>query len=248
MSMTRRPAPVSRLCLAAMILCAALLAGCGSGGGSSSAGTFPLTGTAPGPRAGELTYVALGASDAFGVGTSDPDRQNWPNDLTDELGPNVHLINLGLPGATLAQATRDELPIALEAHPDLVTIWLAVNDFAANLDLATYRQQLTDLLATLRARTHAHVYVANLPNLSLVPYFSAEDSPDFRARVQAWNAAIATACAGAGANLVNLAAGWEDLANNQDYISDDGLHPSTIGALAIAHTFAAAIRQTSALP
>lgn len=248
MSLIRHLVPISRPRIHAIVLCAlcaALLAACGGSGATS---TTPLTRAPLGSGVGTMTYVALGASDAFGVGTDDPDRQNWPNDLTDDLGLSIHLINLGLPGATLAQATHDELPIALEAQPDLVTIWLAVNDFAANLDLATYGRQLSDLLATLHARTHAHVYVANLPNLSLVPYFSAQDSPDFRARVQAWNAAIAAACASEGAHLVNLAAGWEDLANNQDYISDDGLHPSTLGALAIAQTFAAAIRQTSSIP
>src|SRR5579859_444764 len=40
-----------------------------------------------------LTYVAVGASDAFGVGTEDPDRQSWPTQLAARLGDHVHLIN-----------------------------------------------------------------------------------------------------------------------------------------------------------
>lgn len=191
-----------------------------------------------------VTLVVLGASDAFGVGTDDPDRLNWPSDLTGEIGPNVHLVNLGIPGATLAQATRDELPIGLSVHPDIVTVWLAVNDFASGVDVTTYGEQLAGLLASLRQNTHAAIYVANLPDLSLVPYFNGQDLATLRAQVQAWNDAIAAVCAHEGAHLVDLASGWKDLADHPEYISGDGLHPSTIGAQRIADAFAAVIRQS----
>src|SRR5262249_24523842 len=44
---------------------------------------------------GQLTYVAIGASDTFGIGTGDPYNQNWASDLVREIGPRYHLINLG---------------------------------------------------------------------------------------------------------------------------------------------------------
>lgn len=232
----------ARSTLLALLCCAALVSACGGAStGVSSAPAAPRAARQASARA--ITYVALGASDAFGIGTNDPDRLNWPNDLAGELGPNVHLINLGIPGVTLAQATRDELPVALDAQPDIVTIWLAVNDFAADLDAATYGQQLTGLLASLRQHTHARVYVANLPDLSLIPYFSAQDAVALRARIHTWNAVIATVCAGEGAHLVDLAAAWQDLADHPEYISQDGLHPSTIGAQRLAELFAAIMRQ-----
>src|SRR5215472_3742889 len=43
----------------------------------------------------EITYVAIGASDTFGIGTSDPYIENWPTDLSEKLPQRVHLINLG---------------------------------------------------------------------------------------------------------------------------------------------------------
>ena len=70
----------------------------------------------PSPTGG-ITYVALGASDAFGVGTYDVNDDNWPAVLADDLGGSVHLVNLGIPGATVAEATRAELPIALMPSP-----------------------------------------------------------------------------------------------------------------------------------
>ncbi|HEY7834102.1 MAG TPA: GDSL-type esterase/lipase family protein [Ktedonobacterales bacterium] len=259
----RHALPPRLLARSCAVLCAlALLAACGapSTSATSSTSAAPLAPAGQAAPAGTITYVALGASDAFGVGTDDPDRQNWPNDLAGELGPNIHLINLGLPGATLAQATRDELPIALDAHPNIVTVWLAVNDFDLGIeyapgigqqlsgqptgpDAATYGQQLTSLLATLRQNTTAQVYVANLPDLLLVPYFNGKDPAGLSARVAAWNAVIAAACAREGAHLVDLASAWQDLADHPEYISQDGLHPSTIGAQRLADAFAAAIRQ-----
>lgn len=240
-----------RIAMIPLLCCVALLVACGAGSSGANARSAPSQAApfaAPsnsqvGRASRAITYVALGASDAFGVGTDDPDRQNWPNDLAGELGPNVHLINLGIPGATLAQAMRDEMPVALDAHPDVVTIWLAVNDFAAGLDAAAYGQQLSSLLASLRQNTRARVFVANLPDLSLLPYFSAQDPVALRARIQVWNAVISATCAEAGAHLVNLAADWSDLADHPEYISGDGLHPSTAGAQALADAFASAIHQ-----
>lgn len=261
---SHRPHSPLRIALVPLLCGAALLAACGTSSThlvTSSAphqnAPFPvLTYPTPGVSAKPVTLAVLGASDAFGVGTDDPDRLNWPDDLATELGSNdpavelgpfrnnVHLINLGIPGATLAQATRDELPIALSVHPDIVAIWLAVNDFAAGLDAATYGEQVTSLLASLLQNTHARVYVANLPDLSLVPYFSGQDPTALRAQVQDWNSVIAAACAHEGAHLVDLAADWKDLASHPEYISGDGLHPSTIGAQRLAGAFAAVIRQS----
>src|SRR5579884_1530211 len=66
-----------------------------------------------------LTYVAIGASDTFGFGTSAPYTQNWASDLANRLGSRYHLVNLGIPGIQVHQALRLELPVALDAHPDL---------------------------------------------------------------------------------------------------------------------------------
>ena len=85
----------------------------------------------------QITYVAIGASDTFGIGTSDPYSQNWATDLADQLGRNVHLINLGIPGILVHDALNVELPVALDSHPDLVTIWLAVNDLANNVPISS---------------------------------------------------------------------------------------------------------------
>src|SRR5205823_633166 len=54
-----------------------------------------------------LTYVAIGASDAVGVGARDPETEGWVPRLGATLGPNVRVVNLGVSGSTLSQALAE---------------------------------------------------------------------------------------------------------------------------------------------
>lgn len=200
------------------------------------------------PANGTPVYVAIGASDSFGIGTDDPRRDAWPRVLANELIPAPHLINLGIPGATLSLALRDELPIALAAHPALVTLWMAVNDFDDNTPLATYTQELRTMLATLVDDTTATIYVTNLPDLTLLPHFAASDPTALRARMAAWNTAIAAVCQDTGVHLIDLTVAWAALAQHPEYLSSDGFHPSTLGAAKLADIFAQAITTRPAPP
>lgn len=184
-----------------------------------------------------FTYVAIGASDAFGVGTYDPDRDNWPTVLASLLGPEAHLVNLGIPGETVAEARQTELPVALDAHPALVTVWLGVNDIVQSVRVETYEQQLEALLLALHQRTSARVFVGNIPDLSLLPFFAGQDQAALHEIVVRWNAAIARAVTASGASLVDLYATWNELASHPEYIADDGFHPSTVGAQRLAQVF-----------
>jgi lysophospholipase L1-like esterase len=214
-----------------------LLAACGSDATTSQRATVAATE----PSALGRTLVVLGASDAYGVGTNDPDRDNWPTSLSRQLRGQIHLVNLGVPGITLGRAATQEMPIALDARPDVVVIWLAVNDFAANVPLATYTSQLRSAIHALRTKTSAHVYVANLPDLTAIPYLAHGSQQALAARVADWNAAIAAACAWEGATLVDLFSDWQELRAHPEYISGDGLHPSTLGAQRLAEIFRQAI-------
>ncbi len=74
-------------------------------------------------------YVAVGASESVGVGADDPLSQAWPEVFRREaLPPDAVFVNLGIEGVNTAEAVAQELPRALELQPNLVTIWLNVND------------------------------------------------------------------------------------------------------------------------
>jgi lysophospholipase L1-like esterase len=180
-------------------------------------------------------YVAIGASDSYGVGTDDPATESWPAVLARHLPPGTHFVNLGVPGILLHRAVEVELPVALDAHPTLVTVWLAVNDLAAGVPLPRYRHDLDTLLGALRRMTHARVLIADVPDLALLPAFAGH--PGLAPVVAAWNAAIAAAARAHGAILVDVYARWRDLALHPEYVGPDGLQPTAEGYRRLAELF-----------
>ncbi len=225
-----RLAPLQLLFLCLLFLS---LASCGSS--STPSGLAVSIQQAPASR---LTYVALGASDTFGIGTDDPQTQSWPVDLAQQLGSSVRLVNLGIPNIHLSNALHVELPIALAAHPQLVTVWLAVNDLADQVPVSSYANDLDQLLSSLHASNpQMRIAVANVPDLTLLPHFQNVNQQVLSKQIVAYNTAIATIVQRHHALLVDLYQRWHELATHPEYISNDGFHPSVIGYARIAEIF-----------
>lgn len=194
------------------------------------------------PKA-RLTYVAIGASDTFGYGTEDPATQSWPFDLAHKLGPDVHLVNLGIPGIDAHEALDLELPVALDTHPNLITVWLAVNDLVDKVPLKNYRDDLNTLFTRLQAADpHARIVVANVPDLTFVPRFRTTNQAILRKQVNDYNSVITDVVQSHGVLLVDLYTQWQALATHPEYISSDGFHPSAIGYAQLAEIFYQTLR------
>src|SRR6202163_4445139 len=157
------------------------------------------------------TYVAIGASDSVGIGANDPATEGWVPRFGARLGPDVEVVNLGVSGATLAQALDEQLGPAVDAQPDVVTVWLAVNDLNARVPLERYAADLDTLLGQLEP-THARVLVGNVPDLGRLAVYRGVDPGPLQAEVTQWNAAIAETTARHGAILVDLFATWQEVA------------------------------------
>ena len=193
----------------------------------------------------QITYVAIGASDTFGIGTSDPYNENWPTDLAEKLGQKVHLINLGIPGVTLHNALNLELPIALDSHPELVTIWLGVNDIDDKVPINSYSLDLDSMLTRLESQAPtAQILIANIPDLTLLPYFSSYNQQQLHQIIVEYNAAIAHEAQQHHAILVNLSQQNYNLRDHPEYISNDGLHPTDLGYVEIADLFYKTLQQS----
>ena len=215
--------------------------------------------TSPNPPPDGLTYVAIGASETLGLGATNPFRDSWPRVLLGAALPEgSELLNLGLLGSTVESALERALPRAERQRPDVVTVWLNVNDIFAGVAPHEFERALDELLARLVAAGPDQVLVANTPPLAGLPAYRAcrprthgglcllgtgLPAPGrLRDLVNRYNRAIGRVVARHDATLVDLHAALLDARRSEqadELISGDGLHPSTAGHRAIAGEFAA---------
>ena len=233
---------------------ALLVAGCTAPGGAQGrptgnppTTTAPTTATQP---AEPLVYAAVGASETVGVGADDPQREAWPQVLHDTSLPSSTLVNVGASGATVRGALSGQLPQALAAEPDVVTVWLAVNDLVAGVPADLYERELGRLVGALSGDGEVEVLVGNVPDLWRLPVYraclpgsgvtevpcllpSVPSVNQVRVLVGDFNAAIDRVVSSQGARLVDLS-GRRQLAG---LTAGDGFHPSTAGHREVAAAF-----------
>lgn len=250
---TRSRRPTS-LAAGLMLTTLLALAACGPSGAGSAAGQTSATATTPASTvtttAPMVRYVALGASDAVGVGASDPNHTAYVPIMISRLPAGSSALNLGISGETLHQALNDELPQAIAAKPTLITVWLVGNDFKGCVPLQQYGSDLNTLLTQLQQQTSAKVFVANAPDFSALPAVQTQAASgsfcgapaslaSIRGLAQQWNQVINASVAAHHDTLVDLFN--TDLASHPGYVSGDGFHPSDQGYLALANLFWSAI-------
>jgi lysophospholipase L1-like esterase len=199
-------------------------------------------------------YVAVGASDAVGVGARRPRTEAWPRVLHRRaFGRETRFVNLGVSGATVASALAGQVPRAEALHADVVTVWLVVNDIVGGVALEGYETALDELVGRLRNRA-SRLLVGNCPYLDRLPAYLSwralglfPEPAEANEIVDDYNTAIDRVVSRHGATLVDLRAAG--LAARQAGIESrlfarDGFHPSTAGHRAIAATFADVLTET----
>jgi acyl-CoA thioesterase I len=186
----------------------------------------------------EFVYLALGASDATGVGAS-PLSEGYVFLIKRELDkrvPGVALVNLGVPGARI-DLIKEQVRIATQVNTkaNLVTLWTGTNDLVHGDDPKTFQEDLRFVLQNVRKSVSKTIVVANLPDLTQLPRFRSDPSPVVTiGRVQAFNRAIEQEARAADAPLVNLFA----QPVRDDLVVDlDGFHPNDAGHREVARLF-----------
>jgi acyl-CoA thioesterase I len=187
----------------------------------------------------DILYLAIGASDALGIGAS-PLRNGYVYRIRDELEQqtrrNVRLLNLGIPNGT-ARELRQALQMALgkELKSDLVTIWTGANDLVRGQAPEDFENDLSALLKELRNRNSSFVVIADIPDLTKSPRFRTRPSPTVTPnRLAAFNRVIEKQANAFNVPLVRLSR--EEISD--DLVSEiDGFHPSDRGHRQIAQLF-----------
>ncbi len=236
-----------------LVLLALILASCGGGSSTQQTNKRAQTGssstvqakpTAVNVLSKPLVYVALGASDAVGVGSNTPVSQGYVPLVAARLPKGSHALDLGVSGIQLHEALTAELPLALSTSPDLITVWLVANDFIGGVPYDEYMHDLATLLSQLRSGTHARIFMANLPDLTRLPAFSS-DSAAQKAQmlkdIERWDAGIAQQAGRYGVTVVDLLRRGSEITAHPEYISGDGFHPSPAGYAQLAAVFWQAI-------
>jgi acyl-CoA thioesterase-1 len=189
-------------------------------------------------------YVSIGASDAVGLGTSNPSVDGWVPRFAALLSAE-QTINLGRSGSTLSDAMKQQLPKVFDQKPDVITIWLAVNDFNRQVYdrsiLTSYTANLDTMLSQLRAKLgdHTRILVGNIPDLSKVSIYTSLGIPKLllSLQVKRWNDAIKSVVKKNQCELVDLYSHWKELGEHPEYVSFDGFHPSKDGYQRLAQIF-----------
>lgn len=186
----------------------------------------------------EFIYVALGASDATGVGAV-PLTEGYVYLIARELDrqlPGVFLINLGVPGARL-DLIKEQVRVAkqLGTKADLVTLWTGANDLVNGDDPKQFQERLRALLGVVKQNISRSIAVANLPDLTQLPRFRTSPSATVTpARIEAFNRVIAEETRAAGGSLADLQA----RPVLDDFVFDvDGFHPNNAGHRELARQF-----------
>ncbi len=186
-------------------------------------------------------YVAIGDSLTEGLGDTP-----WPGDvprgwadrlaqhLTMQAGRPIHYANLAIRGQKAAQVRESQLPVALAARPDLVSITAGMNDLMrVSVDLDSVGSHL-DHMAHQLADAGVVTVLAPMPDMTgLLPVGAR-----IKGRVDALNGILAEVARERGALLAPLPP--REVFGRPAAWSSDRLHLSPLGhsrfALAMLHT------------
>lgn len=186
------------------------------------------------------SIAALGDSISCGegVGLRLPVAQTWPARLS--AAAHTELLPLAQPGARLEDVWRDQLPGALDAGADVITLLIGLNDLSrGGFDRHRFADRLGELVVALRA-TGALVLLGRLHDASRVLPLPPALRDTVRARTAAVNAA-ADACAGPDVRLLDLAA-LPGLHSRRVW-DVDRVHPNAAGHALIAGAAAKVLRE-----
>jgi acyl-CoA thioesterase I len=193
----------------------------------------------PGGEGRGILYLAIGASDALGMG-ADPLKNGYVYRIRDELErqtrKDVRLLNLAMPGGTTRDLSQGvQLALRRQVKPDLVTIWAGANDIIDGQDPGDFEKDLRTILIELRDKASASIVIADIPDLTRSPRFKVQPSRVVTSeRIAAFNRVIATQANAFNVPLVRLS---REEVTDEVVSNIDGFHPSNRGHRIIAQVF-----------
>jgi lysophospholipase L1-like esterase len=185
------------------------------------------------------TYVAMGDSFTAGV---DPSVSRWPDELARSLGGRY--VNLAEVGATSERVEAEQLDLALELSPDVVTLVCGANDvlLCTRPDPDAYAERLGRMFARLRReRPDVMILTATYPDISRFLDLRQRSRTRVERGMRRFNAACRAV---AERHRVVVLEGFDHpVTAERSTFAHDGFHPSEEGHRAAAREFLRALRQ-----
>ncbi|MEO8694506.1 MAG: SGNH/GDSL hydrolase family protein [Acidimicrobiales bacterium] len=195
-----------RLSLLVSVVSASILAASCSSDPPSAAPPASYIATAP-------VYVAIGANETVGDGSTRPLLDSWVQIFyRTALPDDTVFINVAARGATTADAARVQVPQATSLRPTIVTVWLGTQDLLKGVSPANFESALDQVLIGVGDARVTKVLVASIGDLAsrvdvvnaAAAQFGTADAA--RSAIGAYELAIERVAARNGAKVVDVRA------------------------------------------
>ena len=196
-----------------------------------------------------FSYMALG--DIYTIGESVPPKDNFPSQTVKLLNTQPARASFNEP-LIIAKTgwTTDELDNAIDEaaiskNYDIVSLLIGVNNQYRGRSVNEYKTQFDHLLQ--RAIHYAgnntkHVFVLSIPDWGVTPFAEGQDKVKIATAIDAYNTTAKNICERHSVVFIDITTSQRADGNKEDFITNDGLHPSAKEYAKWALQLAAAIK------
>jgi len=184
--------------------------------------------------ADHLKYVSIGDSYTSGEGAGEGDM--WPKILIEDLEKeNIYFqleANLAVSGFTSREVSTIQLPLVENIKPDLLTIFVGANDLFQMTNIEIFEKEYAELLdkAIASVPSSTVIVVVNIPDHTKAPAFRHFPIGTGSASlIERYNSVIEKLVKEKNITVVDIYS-ISQLMTDEKYYSQDGLHPSALGA------------------
>lgn len=180
----------------------------------------------------QLTYAAIGDSLTAGVGV-DTYLESYPYLIAQKIAEdttNTVLIKpFAIPGVRSLYVLNNFMEPVIESKPDVVTLFIGINDIHGNVLPKQFEEQYTQILIKLTQETEADVYAINLPYIGTKNLISLPYRYYFNWRTKQYNEIIQKLATQYDVTYIDLYTQHEPHSLRNEYYAGDFFHPNTVG-------------------
>lgn len=177
-----------------------------------------------------IKYIAAGDSLSVGEGATTVE-QSYPYKIAQALSSanTVQYRNVAVNGARTTDVINEQVSKIIDYNPDIITLSIGGNDVTHLQKNDVVVANIKNILETLTQKTHAQIYVADIPIVDRVPLFPYFYQAVMHYKVNKINPQILSL----GSERVHIIDihefGWDSYPDIRKTFAKDGFHPNDEG-------------------